>query len=282
MHDHHQGDLRVTIVDIQDSIVVAFFCQHSQVTCHLIQAEDSSYQSLPQMPSSPGQTVQQDCRPHPPNGGMPYPQYGNVSHPQYGNGSRPQHEDMQYRPYGGNLHLRDSDLEGKDSPPNSTQPGHAQFLLNVNVGRLSQQWQQQQQHFQSLPQAHSTLELEESDVSVDSILPSPMTYHPGQDAMTYGHDTSFQPNQRYIGDEINREISPEARQYKKLNVVEQGVPAPDDIDESIWSSSIKDLDPNVGSLQCHCLCVRLSVCNLFDFQGYLYTNRCEWVRHHGL
>ena len=67
--------------------------------------------------------------------------------------------------------------------------------------------------------------------------------------MTYGSDTSFQPNQGYIGDEINHEISHEARQYKKA--AEQEVPAPDDIDESIWPSNKKDVEPNVVSSQCH-------------------------------
>ena len=284
------------IVDIQalfTFVVVVFLCQFPQVTPHPIPVDESSYQSLPQMPSGPGQVVRQDYRPHPPQGGMPRPQYGDMSRPQYGNGSHPQHGEMQYRPYGGSPHSQDRDLEEKDSPPNSTQPGHAQFVPHtdpvtrtpiqdppnppytggvmgnspvvpyaprtvpgVPQGRgggrgmfqlaiSDQQWQQQQQqhHRQPLPRAHSTPERQESDVSSDSVLPSPMTSRPGQDSMTYGSDVSFQPNQRYIGDEINREIRHEAHQYKKA--AEQGVPAPDDIDESIWP-----FDPN---LECpHC------------------------------
>ena len=113
----------------------------------------------------------------------------------------------------------------------------------LQLGLSNQQQQQQQQYRQPLPRAHSTPERQESDVSSESILPSPMNSRPGQDSMTYGSDTSFQPNQRYIGDEINREISHEARQYKKA--VEQGVPAPDDIDESIWP-----FDPNLECAHC--------------------------------
>ena len=278
-------------------IVVVFLCQLPQVPPHPIPM-DESYQSLPQMPSGPGQVVCQDYKPHPPHGVMPRPQYGDMPRPQYGYGLRPQYDKMQYRPHGGNPHSQDRDLEGKDSTPSSTQPGHTHFVPHTDpvtrtpfqdprsppytggvvvssavvpytpqtvpgvpqdrgvgrgmlpLGLTHQQWkQQQQQHRQPLPRVHSTPERQETDVSSDSILPSPMTYHPGQHSMTYVSDTSSQPNQRYIGDEINREIRHEARQYKKA--IEQGVPAPDDIDVSIWPSSRKDVEPNVGSLQYH-------------------------------
>ena len=269
-------------------IVVVFLCHLSKVTSRPIPV-DESYQSLPQMPSGPGQVVCQDYRPHLPHGVIPRPQYGN--------GSRPPYDAMRYRPHGGNPHSQDRDLEDKDSPPCSTQPGHVQFIPHtdpvtrtpsqdprsppytggvmgnspanpytpqtapgVPQGRggdrgmlhmtlSDQQWLQQQQHRHPVPRTHSTPERQETNVSSDSILPSPMTYHPGQHSMTYGSDTSFQPNQRYIGDEINREITHEACQYKKA--VEQGVPAPDDIDVSIWPSSRKDVEPSIGSLQYH-------------------------------
>ena len=148
---------------------------------HPIPAEESSHQSLPRMPSGPGQVVHQ----------------GTV-------------------------------------------------LLQLGP---SYQQQQQQQCRQPLPRAHSTPEHQESDVSSENILPSPMASRPRQHSMTYDSDTSFQPNQRYIGDGINRENRHEAHQYKKA--VEQGVPAPDDVDESIWPSSRQDVEPNVGSLQYH-------------------------------
>ena len=79
-------------------------------------------------------------------------------------------------------------------------------------------------------------------LDISGSLPSPM-HLPVQHSLSSDSDTSFQPNQRYIGDGINREIRHEARQYKKA--VEQGVPAPDDVDESVWP-----FDPN---LECpHC------------------------------
>ena len=79
-------------------------------------------------------------------------------------------------------------------------------------------------------------------LDVSGSLPSPM-HLPVQHSLSSDSETSFQPNRRYIGDGINREIRHEARQYKKA--VEQGVPAPDSIDENVWP-----FDPN---LECpHC------------------------------
>ena len=118
--------------------------------------------------------------------------------------------------------------------------GVGRGMLQMSLSDLQwqqQQQQQQQQRRQPFPRARSTPERQENDINSEIILPKPMCLRLEQDLIP------FQPNQGYIGDEINREISDEARQYKKA--VEQGVPAPDDIDESIWP-----FDPNLVCPHC--------------------------------
>ena len=72
-----------------------------------------------------------------------------------------------------------------------------------------------------------------------------MTSRPGQDSpMARDSDISFDTSLDFE-DEINRKIRHEVHQYKKA------VPAPGDIDDSIWTSNRKDMAPNVVSFQCH-------------------------------
>ena len=72
-----------------------------------------------------------------------------------------------------------------------------------------------------------------------------MTSRPEQDSpMASDLDISFHTALDFE-DEINHKIRHEVHQYKKA------VPAPDDIDDSIWTSNREEMVPNVVSFQCH-------------------------------
>ena len=80
------------------------------------------------------------------------------------------------------------------------------------------------------------------DLELSAGLPAPL-HHRVQMSLSSDSDTSFQPNRRYIGDGINREIKQQAKHYKQG--MQRGLPVADEVDEELWP-----YDPNLDCPHC--------------------------------